>query len=57
MGLKDVDYLSIKHGLLCGNAYNELRTQLEKNAKNCRAIGSEVRIYIEKAESIDFILK
>lgn len=81
MGLKDVDYQSIKsyveyeysteakheyergeilmmsggtinHGILCGNAYNELRSEIGKNTKNCRTIGSEVRIYIEKAESI-----
>ncbi len=81
MGLKDVDYQSIKsyveyeyttenkheyekgeilmmsggtinHGILCGNAYNELRSELGENTKNCRVIGSEVRIYIEKAESI-----
>lgn len=81
MGLKDVDYQSIKsyveyeysteskheyergeilmmsggtinHGILCGNAYNELRNEIGKDPKNCRVIGSEVRIHIEKAESI-----
>ena len=81
MGLKDVDYQSIKsyveyeystepkheyergeilmmsggtinHGILCGNAYNELRSEIGKDTKNCTVIGSEVRIHIEKAESI-----
>lgn len=43
---------TINHGILCGNVYNELRRSLEKEGNNCRVIGSEVRIYIEKAESI-----
>ncbi len=43
---------TINHGILCGNVYNELRRGLEKDGNNCRVIGSEVRIYIEKAESI-----
>ncbi len=43
---------TINHGVLCGNAYNELRNGLEKSPKNCRALGSEIRIYIDKAESI-----
>lgn len=43
---------TINHGLLCGNAYNELRRGLDKSDLNCRVIGSEVRIHVEKAESI-----
>ena len=43
---------TINHGILCGNVYNELRRGIEKDSSSCRVIGSEVRIHIEKAESI-----
>ena len=43
---------SINHGILCGNAYNELRTEIEKKKLKCDAFGSEIRIHIEKADSI-----
>lgn len=43
---------SINHGILCGNAYSELRTELKKNGINCNAFGSEIRIHIEVADSI-----
>lgn len=43
---------SINHGILCGNAYSELREKIGKNKLDCRAIGSEVRIHIKSCESI-----
>ena len=43
---------SINHGILCGNAYNELRTAIANKKINCDAFGSEIRIHIQKAESI-----
>ena len=43
---------TINHGLLCGNAYSELRKNTEKEKIQCRTIGSEVRIHIKQADSI-----
>lgn len=43
---------TIDHGMLCGNAYSELRGKMEAGGSNCRAIGSEVRIHIDQADSI-----
>jgi Uma2 family endonuclease len=43
---------SINHGILCGNAYNELRSGLKKGQGNCNALGSEIRIHIKAADSI-----
>jgi len=44
---------SINHGVLCGNIYSELRTGLSRSGqKDCRALGSEIRIHIEKADAI-----
>lgn len=43
---------TIDHGLLCGNAYHELRRKMETDGSECRVIGSEVRIHIEQADSI-----
>lgn len=43
---------SINHGILCDNSYNELRSGLERNGIQCNAYGSEIRIHIEKVESI-----
>ena len=43
---------TINHGILCGNAYSELRENIGKSKIKCRAIGSEVRIHIKKADSI-----
>lgn len=43
---------TINHGVLCGNVYNELRRKIEAGDGNCRVIGSEVRIHIQRADSI-----
>lgn len=43
---------TINHGVLCGNVYNELRRKIEAGDANCRVIGSEVRIHIQRADSI-----
>ena len=43
---------SLNHGILCGNAYNEIRSGLGKKGSNCNAFGSEIRIHIKAAEAI-----
>ena len=43
---------SINHGILCGNAYTELRSGLKKRNSSCNAFGSEIKIHIEKADSL-----
>ena len=43
---------TINHGILCGNAYNELREGIRKSKIKCNTIGSEVRIHIKKTNSI-----
>ncbi|MEN0004459.1 MAG: Uma2 family endonuclease [Bacteroidota bacterium] len=42
---------SLNHGILCGNAYNELRAGVEQDDA-CNAFGSEIRIHIEAADAI-----
>ncbi len=42
---------TINHGLLCGNAYAEIRNKLSKNDNKCIPFTSEVKIYIEKRNS------
>lgn len=43
---------TINHGVLCGNAYNELRKNIEADNIKCRTFGSEIRIHIKPADSI-----
>lgn len=43
---------SINHGILCGNAYSELRQKLSNNNDDCKVFGSEIRIHIASADSI-----
>lgn len=43
---------SINHGILCGNAYTELRYAIKDNDQTCTALGSEIRIHIEAVDSI-----
>ncbi len=43
---------SINHGILCGNIYTEIRMGLTPKNSNCNAFGSEIRIHIEKTDSI-----
>ncbi|MEL7120812.1 MAG: Uma2 family endonuclease [Bacteroidota bacterium] len=43
---------SLNHGILCGNAYNELSSNLEDSDSSCNAYGSEIRIHIEAVDSI-----
>ncbi|MEZ5042823.1 MAG: Uma2 family endonuclease [Saprospiraceae bacterium] len=43
---------TINHGILCGNAYNELRKKVGNDKKKCSVIGSEVRIHIQSVNSI-----
>jgi len=39
---------TLNHGLLCGNAYSEIRNKLTKSGSKCIPFTSEVKIYIEK---------
>lgn len=43
---------SINHGILCGNAYNEIRKHIEQSGKECSTFGSEIRIHIDAMDSI-----
>lgn len=38
---------SLNHGLLIGNIYAELRNGLKRKGSNCKAITSEVKLYIK----------
>ena len=42
---------TLNHGLLCGNAYSEIKNKLKSNGSNCLSLTSEVRLFIEKRNS------
>ena len=42
---------SLNHGLLCGNVYSELRSNLKNKAGNCKPITSKVKIHIKQKNS------
>jgi Uma2 family endonuclease len=42
---------TLNHGLLCGNAYSEIRNKLKTKGSNCVPFTSEVKIYIGKRNS------
>ena len=42
---------SLNHGLLCGNIYSELRNGLKVKDSDCRAVTSEVKLYIRPSHS------
>lgn len=43
---------TFNHGILCSAAYREISNLLEAKGMDCTPIGSEVRVHIEKANSI-----
>ena len=42
---------TLNHGILCGNAFGELRSGLKNKQSNCKPYTSEIKIYIEKKNS------
>lgn len=42
---------TLNHGLLCGNAYSEIRNKLREKSSNCKPLTSEVKIHIKKKNS------
>jgi len=42
---------TLNHGLLCGNAYSEIRNKLTNKGSKCIPFTSEIKIYIEKRNS------
>jgi Uma2 family endonuclease len=42
---------SVNHGLLCGNIYAELRSQLKAKGSNCKPTTSEIKLNIVKENS------
>ena len=42
---------TLNHGLLCGNAYSEIRNKLTTKGSKCIPFTSEVKVYIEKRNS------
>ncbi len=42
---------TIKHGILCGNIYSEIRRRLEDNQSDCKVFGTEIKIHIEEKYS------
>lgn len=42
---------SIHHGLLCGNVYSEIRSELKKNKSNCKPFTSEIKLNIKEKNS------
>ena len=39
---------TLKHALLIGNIYSELRSGLKKNKSNCKAITNDAKLFIDK---------
>jgi Uma2 family endonuclease len=37
---------TLNHGLICGNIFGELRSGLKAHARDCRAMTSEIKLYI-----------
>ena len=42
---------SLNHGLLCGNIFAELRNSLKRNTSNCKALSSEIKLFIQSQNS------
>jgi Uma2 family endonuclease len=42
---------TLNHGLICGNIYGEIRAGLKENHSDCKAINSEVKLYIQSLNS------
>lgn len=42
---------SLRHGLICGNIFAELRTALQQSGRPCRVLNSEIKLHIDSANS------
>ena len=42
---------TFNHGLICGNAFGELRSGLKKKGSPCRAMLSEIKLHVQSENS------